>query len=94
MAERVPLPESPSTTFSNFKSNVEQTSNDPSISPSGRNASHLAPVKIESSASSSSPALSNGAKAPDRVIQDEPGVYLSLCSSPVGGNELRRVRFR
>lgn len=28
------------------------------------------------------------------VVQDEPGVYVSLSSQPGGGNELKRVRFR
>ena len=28
------------------------------------------------------------------VVQDEPGVYISLSSLPGGGNELKRVRFR
>lgn len=31
---------------------------------------------------------------PERVVQDEPGVYLTLLSLPGGGNELKRVRFR
>lgn len=30
----------------------------------------------------------------ERVVQDEPGVYLTLLSLPGGGNELKRVRFR
>ncbi|CAH8327116.1 unnamed protein product [Eruca vesicaria subsp. sativa] len=29
----------------------------------------------------------------ERVVQDEPGVYLTLLSLPGGGNELKRVRF-
>ncbi|CAA7016459.1 unnamed protein product [Microthlaspi erraticum] len=29
----------------------------------------------------------------ERVVQDEPGVYLTLLSLPRGGNELKRVRF-
>ncbi|GAU46731.1 hypothetical protein TSUD_369170 [Trifolium subterraneum] len=28
------------------------------------------------------------------VVQDEPGVYVSLSPLPGGGNELKRVRFR
>ncbi|KAL6187678.1 hypothetical protein ACLB2K_039074 [Fragaria x ananassa] len=35
---------------------------------------------------------SHGGKA-ERVLQEEPGVYITLCSLPAGGNELRRVRF-
>lgn len=42
--------------------------------------------------------LANGTKGQtgkaERVLQDEPGVYITLCSLPDGGNELRRVRFR
>lgn len=30
----------------------------------------------------------------EKVVQDEPGVYLTLYSLPSGGNELKRVRFR
>lgn len=30
----------------------------------------------------------------ERVVQDEPGVYLTLFTLPGGGNELKRVRFR
>lgn len=41
--------------------------------------------------------LTNAAKVqPEKtewVVQDEPGVYLTLCSLPGGGNELKRVRF-
>lgn len=31
---------------------------------------------------------------PARVVQDEPGVYLTLLALPGGGTELKRVRFR
>ncbi|PQQ19582.1 uncharacterized protein Pyn_07398 [Prunus yedoensis var. nudiflora] len=40
--------------------------------------------------------LANGTRQTgkaERVLQDEPGVYITLCSLPDGGNELRRVRF-
>ncbi|XP_074274567.1 PH, RCC1 and FYVE domains-containing protein 1-like [Silene latifolia] len=41
--------------------------------------------------------LTNGTKQqPEKtewVVQDEPGVYITLCSLPGGGNELKRVRF-
>lgn len=43
-------------------------------------------------------AISNGSKQQtdkgEWVVQDEPGVYLTLAALPSGGNELRRVRFR
>ncbi|CAI9096626.1 OLC1v1032817C1 [Oldenlandia corymbosa var. corymbosa] len=97
MAERVPEPESPSTVYHNLNANVEQASEESYMPGSGRNVNRLPPVSTGSSASSNNPSLSNGAKdqlqKPERVIQDEPGVYISLCSSPGGGNELRRVRF-
>lgn len=45
-----------------------------------------------------SKSLANGHRKqnekPERVVQDEPGVYLTLLSLPGGGNELKRVRFR
>ncbi|XP_021722925.1 uncharacterized protein LOC110690409 [Chenopodium quinoa] len=41
--------------------------------------------------------LTNGEKAqPEKtewVVQDEPGVYITLCSLPGGTNELKRLRF-
>ncbi|KAG4924210.1 hypothetical protein JHK87_049750 [Glycine soja] len=41
--------------------------------------------------------LANGTKTQsgkaEWVVQDEPGVYVSLSSQPGGGNELKRVRF-
>lgn len=42
--------------------------------------------------------LSKGSKAQsgksEWVVQDEPGVYLTLSAVPGGGNELKHVRFR
>lgn len=42
--------------------------------------------------------IPNGTKTqtgkPEWVVQDEPGVYLTLSAIPGGGNELKRVRFR
>ncbi|XP_010683221.2 PH, RCC1 and FYVE domains-containing protein 1 [Beta vulgaris subsp. vulgaris] len=41
--------------------------------------------------------LTNGTSAQSEkaecVVQDEPGVYITLCSLPGGGHELKRVRF-
>lgn len=41
--------------------------------------------------------LPNGTKSPsgkaEWVVHDEPGVYITLCSLPDGGTELKRVRF-
>ncbi|KAL5177776.1 PH, RCC1 and FYVE domains-containing protein 1 [Glycine soja] len=54
--------------------------------------------KNEGSSNVSNLILANGAKTQsvkaEWVVQDEPGVYVSLSSQPGGGNELRRVRFR
>ncbi|KAL3511138.1 hypothetical protein ACH5RR_030539 [Cinchona calisaya] len=94
MTERVPEGPPPR---SNSHSNAEQISNDANRSSSWRSTTHLAPLKIESGASSSSLTPSNGIETQmqksEKVIQDEQGVYITLCSSPGGGNELRRVRF-
>ncbi|CDP00317.1 unnamed protein product [Coffea canephora] len=94
MAER--LPGGPPAR-SNSHSDSEQISNDPSCPSSWRRATSLAPLRIESSATSTSSVQANEAKTqlqkPERVIKDEPGVYMTICSSPTGGNELRRVRF-
>lgn len=42
--------------------------------------------------------MSNGSKQQadkgEWVVQDEPGVYITLAALPAGGNELRRIRFR
>lgn len=82
---------------SNSHSNSEQISNDPNCPSSWRRATTLAPLRTESSTSSTSSVQPNEAKTqlqkPERVIKDEPGVYMTICSSPTGGNELRRVRF-
>ncbi|PSS28730.1 Ultraviolet-B receptor like [Actinidia chinensis var. chinensis] len=57
----------------------------------------FSPKKSESSINSSDTFLSNVAKVQNEkaewVVQDEPGVYITLSSLPVGCNELRRVRF-
>lgn len=54
--------------------------------------------KSESSSNAESPILPNGTKTQNGkaewVVQDEPGVYISLSALPGGGNELKRVRFR
>lgn len=54
--------------------------------------------KNEGSSNVSNLILANGAKTQsvkaEWVVQDEPGVYVSLSSQPGGGNELKRVRFR
>ncbi|KAL6983498.1 hypothetical protein U1Q18_016884 [Sarracenia purpurea var. burkii] len=62
-----------------------------------RNMMSSVPPKSESNINSSDPLLSNGTKSQNEkaewVVQDEPGVYITLSSLPGGHNELRRVRF-
>lgn len=54
--------------------------------------------KNESRGNAEKVVLPNGATTQsgkaEWVVQDEPGVYVSLSSLPGGGNELKRVRFR
>ncbi|RDY14661.1 Protein Brevis radix-like 4 [Mucuna pruriens] len=53
--------------------------------------------KNEGSSNVANQILPNGARTQnvkaEWVVQDEPGVYISLSSQPGGGNELKRVRF-
>ncbi|CAK9136370.1 unnamed protein product [Ilex paraguariensis] len=94
MAERVPEGHIPS---SQLDAIAEQTLNDSSCTSNGSSVTSLASPKSECSDHSANAGLSNGTKAQTRkaenVIQDEPGVYITLSSLPGGGNELRRVRF-
>lgn len=95
MAERVPERHVSSNKFdsnsemSNFTSRPSNESNVASLS---------SPPKNESNDNSTHSRLFNGTKAQNEkaewVVQDEPGVYVTLSSLPGGGNELRRVRFR
>lgn len=54
--------------------------------------------EIESNSNAANRILPNVSKAQsgksEWMVQDEPGVYISLSSLPNGGNELQRVRFR
>ncbi|PIA62631.1 hypothetical protein AQUCO_00200561v1 [Aquilegia coerulea] len=54
-------------------------------------------VDLESNGHSANPLISNGPKFltehAEWVIQDEPGVYITLSSMPGGGKNLRRIRF-
>ncbi|XP_057415182.1 PH, RCC1 and FYVE domains-containing protein 1 isoform X3 [Lotus japonicus] len=56
----------------------------------------ITPVS-EGSSNEEKPILANGSRTQsgkaEWVVQDEPGVYISLSSIPGGGNELKRVRF-
>lgn len=54
--------------------------------------------RLESNGISKSQTLSTGIKTVNEkaewVVQDEPGVYITLSALPGGFNELKRVRFR
>ncbi|KAI4314181.1 hypothetical protein L6164_027116 [Bauhinia variegata] len=54
-------------------------------------------LEAGSDSNAANPMLPNGAKTPsgksEWMVQDEPGVYISLITLPGGDNELKRVRF-
>lgn len=80
-------------------SNVETATNilDQSLDDESHITNTITPVN-ECSSNAANRILSNGTKTQsgkaEWVVQDEPGVYVSLSSLPGGGNELKRVRFR
>ncbi|KAK1308581.1 Ultraviolet-B receptor UVR8 [Acorus calamus] len=90
LAERVP---ERGPTVHKLVSMASNTFNIPSLMSSENSASNLAPE----SNGHTSPPLSNGTRpsteGPEWVEQDEPGVYITLTSSPEGGKYLKRVRF-
>ncbi|KAL7091438.1 hypothetical protein ACP275_12G106200 [Erythranthe tilingii] len=85
--------------FSEDATNNEQTANDANNRPSnGSSVTSVTSPKSESSSDNSTTIpLCNGTKAQaqksEKILQDEPGVYITLVSLPDGVNELRRVRF-
>lgn len=94
MAERVPEEE----VACSYLDTNGQMSNDTNRPSNGSSVTSITSPKSDSSDNSTTPPLSNGTKAQvqksERVIQDEPGVYITLVSLSNGVNELRRVRFR
>ncbi|CAA2941255.1 contains RCC1 domain [Olea europaea subsp. europaea] len=88
MAERVPKENN---AFSNLDTKAEQMLHDTGRPSNGS----ISSPRSESSDSSTPPPLSNGTKVQklERIIQDEPGVHLTLISLQNGVNELKRVRF-
>ncbi|GFP86184.1 ultraviolet-b receptor uvr8 [Phtheirospermum japonicum] len=76
----------------------EQMANDPNRPSNGSSVTSITSPKSESSDNSNTPQLPNGTKPQlqktKRIVQDEPGVYITLVTLPNGVNELRRVRFR
>ncbi|KAI3467365.1 hypothetical protein Pfo_024028 [Paulownia fortunei] len=93
MAERMPEEQ---VACSHLDTN-EQMTNDTNRPSNGSSVTSITSPKSESSDNSTTPPLSNGTKAQvqksERIIQDEPGVYITLVSLPNDVNELRRVRF-
>lgn len=69
-----------------------------SSSNSNGNMMSVMSPRSESNINSSDTFFSNGKKSQNEkaewMVQDEPGVYITLASLPGGHNELRRVRFR
>ncbi|PIN24088.1 putative protein, contains RCC1 domain [Handroanthus impetiginosus] len=74
-----------------------QINNDTNRTSNGSCLTTITSPKNESGDSSMTPPLCNGAKSQvqksERIIQDEPGVYITLIPLPNRVNELRRVRF-
>lgn len=95
MAERVPEEH---ISISKSGSSARQTPNIVDMFSNENHSTSLTSPESESNGNSVNPILSSGTKAQteksDWVVQDEPGVYLTLSSLAGGGNELRRVRFR
>ncbi|KAK4402965.1 PH, RCC1 and FYVE domains-containing protein 1 [Sesamum angolense] len=93
MAERVPGEQ---LACSNLDAN-EQMASEISRPSNGSSVASAASPTSDSSENSSTLPLSNGTKVQgqklERIIQDEPGVYITLVSLLNGVNELRRVRF-
>ncbi|XP_034689186.1 PH, RCC1 and FYVE domains-containing protein 1-like isoform X2 [Vitis riparia] len=94
MAERVPEEH---ISISKSGSSARQTPNIVDMFSNENHSTSLTSPESESNGSSVNPILSSGTKAQTEksewVVQDEPGVYLTLSSLAGGGNELRRVRF-
>ena len=74
------------------------TSNIPNHSLNDSHITNIITPESESDSNVASRVLPNGPKAQtpkaEWVVQDEPGVYITLSTSPAGRIELRRVRFR
>ncbi|KAI3839540.1 hypothetical protein MKW92_002973 [Papaver armeniacum] len=69
----------------------------PTLAPNGENLSNLILPEPESNGDSAHSPVQNELKEQTEpaewVVQDEPGVYITLSSLPGGGKDLRRVRF-
>ncbi|KAJ4974536.1 hypothetical protein NE237_007710 [Protea cynaroides] len=78
-------------------SSAMQTNSIPSPAINESYMSGLNSLELESNGPSVNPLSCNGSKTEtdpaEWVVQDEPGVYITLSSLPGGGRELLRVRF-
>ncbi|CAL5338454.1 unnamed protein product [Camellia sinensis] len=76
---------------------VRRALGDPIPTSKEGNMMSIISPRSESNINSSNPFLFNGTKTLNEksewVVQDEPGVYITLSSLPGGRNELKRVRF-
>ncbi|KAJ8773704.1 hypothetical protein K2173_006354 [Erythroxylum novogranatense] len=95
MAERLPEEQTASQSTSSIANQDLSLQN---LSSSGFHSTSELSHDIETNGNSiDTHMLSYGVKSqherPQRVIQVEPGVYITLSSLPGGGNELKRIRF-
>ncbi|KAA8532991.1 hypothetical protein F0562_032892 [Nyssa sinensis] len=94
MSERVPEVHVASSKLDSITGHVLSNPNPSSYES---NMTGLISLKSKSSDLTTNSFSYNGTKSPtekaERVVQDDPGVYVTLSSLPGGGNELRRVRF-
>ena len=94
MAEKIPEGDSPSFTTDSAAKHISGVRN---MFKNDTYKTSTTSSENESNGNSVNQILSHGAKAqtekPEWVVQDEPGVYITLSSLPGGGNELKRVRF-
>lgn len=95
MAERSPEGESPSFTAGSVAKDPSGVRN--TFSTESHKPSTIA-TESESNGNSANGNLSHGTKSQTEkkewMVQDEPGIYITLSSLPGGRNELKRVRFR
>ncbi|KAI3429155.1 uncharacterized protein J3R85_008573 [Psidium guajava] len=93
MAERLPVEQRAQSSGSV----VREVSSDPNLIPKENQSAKTNFLESESHTKPVNTTLVNGMKQQSEraewVVQDEPGVYISLSSLPGGGNELRRIRF-
>ncbi|CAA0822285.1 Regulator of chromosome condensation (RCC1) family with FYVE zinc finger domain [Striga hermonthica] len=94
MSEKVA--EEQATAFSHSEPDVEMM-NDPNRPSNGSSVTSITSPKTKNSDHTNAQMMQNGTKSQTqkskRIVQDEPGVYITLVSLPNGANELRRVRF-